>query len=293
MKMLIVGSNGFIGRPLADKLKNLGFQVVEMSSADGSGIDPVTGLLPRDFSFPKGVSTVIYLAQSPLASKTIEGASHSLSVNCVSAVRLASMAIHSKVQRFVYLSTGNVYAPSFDRLYVDSPVRRDNLYSLSKVHAEEALTLLRDQCEMIVVRPFGVFGDGQKERLIPNLIKKVQMNEIISLHPSPSEMAHKPNETDGLRISLIHIEDAVDILATIAIEGGVNYLNLAGPEISSIQSLAQKISRLSGKESSFIIEEDCRETDYIADFQSAKEILGRDFISIETGLTSLIGSSVA
>ena len=162
MKMLIVGSNGFIGCSLAAKLKNLGFQVIEMSSTDGSGIDPVTGLLPVDFSFPKGVSTVIYLAQSPLASKTIKGASHALSVNCVSAVRLASMAVHSKVQRFIYLSTGNVYAPSFDKLSVDSPLRRDNLYSLSKVHAEEALTLFRNQCEMIVVRPFGVLETGKK-----------------------------------------------------------------------------------------------------------------------------------
>ena len=40
MKMLIVGSNGFIGCSLAAKLKNLGFQVIEMSSTDGSGIDP-------------------------------------------------------------------------------------------------------------------------------------------------------------------------------------------------------------------------------------------------------------
>tara|TARA_Y100001936_G_C15785400_1_gene513579 strand:- start:98 stop:715 length:618 start_codon:yes stop_codon:yes gene_type:complete len=203
------------------------------------------------------------------------------------------MAIHSKVQRFIYLSTGNVYAPSFDKLSVDSPLRRDNLYSLSKVHAEEALALFRNQCEMIVVRPFGVFGDGQKERLIPNLIKKVQTNEIISLHPSPGEVACKSNETKGLRISLIHIKDAVDILVTIATNGGVNCLNLAGPETSSIQSLTQKISLLLGKKCSFMIAEDPRETDYIADFQSAKEILGRDFMSIETGLTSLIDSSVA
>src|SRR5262245_22420059 len=125
LKIVVVGSRGFLGRHLVSHLKARRLDVVELSSSSAAGIDAVSGLLPSSFTLPAATDAVVYLSQSPWYRKVPEMAGHVLNVNVVSAARIAELCRRAGVRRLVYTSTGNVYAPAFSPLSEASPLRRD------------------------------------------------------------------------------------------------------------------------------------------------------------------------
>src|SRR5262245_4623383 len=109
MRVTIIGSRGFLGRALVARLTQRGWDVEGISSSSPGGLDPITGLLPAEFSFRPDTAAVMYLAQSPYYRQVPERADHLLAVNVVSAVKAAEAARRGGVRRFVYASTGSVY----------------------------------------------------------------------------------------------------------------------------------------------------------------------------------------
>ena len=287
MRVLVIGSGGYMGRHLMSKLANQGIDAVGASSGDGTGINPDTGLFPENFIIPNGITTVVYLAQSPRYRQVPDQAAHVLAVNVMSVVHAAAAARASGIQRFIYISTGSVYSPAFHPLTEDSPVRRDNWYVLSKLHGEEALSLFRPEMEIIIVRPFGVYGPGQQGRLVPNLIDSVKNGKAVSLQPRPK----KPNDWDGLKISLCFIEDAIRILLALIKGGGPSYLNLAGPTALSIRSMAETIGRLIKHAPGFEMASTPRDSNLIADIHRLQDTVDFQFTSFEDGLGSMLAAS--
>jgi nucleoside-diphosphate-sugar epimerase len=267
-------------------LASKGIDRLGLSSGNGSGIDPATGLFPTDFAISPGTSVVVYLAQSPRYRQVPEEAAHVLAVNSLSAVRAAILARAAGVERFIYVSTGTVYAPSFFPLSENAPVRRDNWYVLSKLHGEEALNLFRRDMEVIVVRPFGVYGPEQSGRLVPNLIDSVDSGRPISLQPRPNDQ----DDRGGLKISLCYVDDATNILIRLAMDGGPPCLNLAGLEALSIRSIAEAVGDLLGREPVFETSATLRDTDLIADPRLLAETLSPSFTSFGEGLARVIAA---
>lgn len=289
MKALVIGSGGYMGRHLMLGLANAGVNGVGISSGNGSGIDPSSGLLPADFVIPPGTSVVVYLAQSPRYRQVPEQASHVLAVNAQSAVRAAISARAAGVRRFIYVSTGTVYAPSFSPLGEDAPVRRDNWYALSKLHGEEALALFRGDMDVIVVRPFGIYGPGQSGRLVPNLIASIRADRPVTLQPR----LDAPDDRDGLRISLCYVDDATGILLRLARDGGPACLNLAGPDALSIRAMAQSIGALLGRSPIFEISPSCRDSDLVADIGLLADTVSPKFTMFREGLEKVVAAASA
>lgn len=288
MKVLIIGSKGFIGSHLLSFLTKKGIDSAGISSSDCNAIDPKTGILSGEFSIPSGTGTIIYLSQSPFYHQLPEMASHLMSVNVLSAMKVADLARRAMVRRFIYASSGNVYAPSFEPLCEDSPLCRNNWYSLSKVHAEEILSLYRNDIEVIVVRPFGIYGPGQTNKLVSKLLNSVLQNRIIPIERNP----HNFDDIDGLKISLCYIDDIVEILYRLSINGGPAYLNIAGDEVFSIRQITNLISGYLKKEPIYEIVEDNRKCNLIADISLLKKILNPVFTEIHDGISRTIKSEV-
>ena len=114
-----------------------------------------------------GTDAVYYLAQFPHYRSFPRGAGDLYSVNVAGALRAAEAARDAGARFFCYASTGSVYRPAFGPLREDHPVRRDLPYALSKVAAEEALALFGGPMRCLCTRLFGVFGPGQRDRLVP------------------------------------------------------------------------------------------------------------------------------
>lgn len=284
MKVIIVGSGGFIGNHLYKFLQGEGIQVLGASSADGTGIVPRTGVLPYDFSIAPETDAIVYLAQSPYYNMVPEKFSHLVNVNVVSAVKVAEIARRAKVRRFIYASTGNVYAPSFAPFSESSPLRKDNWYSLSKVHAEEVLSLYKNDMDLVIMRIFGVYGPSQIDKLVPKLLSSVLQSKEISIERNPEDQS----DLGGLKISLCYIDDIVEIISNLISKGGPSVLNIAGNEATSLRQMVNVMGQFFGKEPVLTVAEHCRRGDLIADISLLKSILNPQFTSLESGLKKTI-----
>lgn len=284
MKVSIIGCHGYMGSHLRATLSEQGIEVVGFSSTDGSGVDPESGLFGNSFTLPPGVNTVVYMAQSPRYRAVPDQASHVMAVNTLSAVRAAIVARASNATRFIYISTGTVYAPTFSPILEHSPVRRDNWYSLSKLHAEEGLALLSRDMEVIVVRPFGVYGPKQTGRLVPNLVRSIRSGTPINLQANPKNVSDR----DGLKISLCFIDDAIDIIQRLVLHGGPSFLNLAGDEQLSIRDMAIKIGEQLGINPKFEFSEHARDTNLVADISELRKFFTQDFIRFDEGINRVL-----
>jgi UDP-glucose 4-epimerase len=284
VKAMVIGAGGFLGRHLCHAWARRGIDVIASSSADATGIDPATGLLPDAFRVPPGTDAVVYLAQSPRGALLPASADHLLAVNVVSAVRAATRAREAGARRFVYASTGNVYRPSFDALREGDPLCRDNWYSLSKVQAEEALALMQGELDVTSVRIFGLYGPGQSGRLVPNLAASVAQHRPVTLAPRPGAARCD----GGLRISLLHVDDAVRILAALLELRGLPVLNLGGPEALDIRGLAEIIGERLGVAPELRETDRARAGDLVADIRLLQTALGPTFVPIREGLEAVV-----
>jgi len=283
MTTLVIGSAGYIGRQLMAGLAADGLPAAGASSSDGTGIYPNTGLLPDTFSVAAGTGAVVYMAQSP-RYRDPEQASHVLAVNVVSAVRAAGAARKAGVRRFIYVSTGTVYAPSFEPLTEAAPVCGADWYSLSKIQGEQAVQMFRDDMDVHVVRPFGVYGPGQTGRLVPNLMASIQEGRAITLQGRRDD----PIDVDGLRISLCHVDDATRIIIHLIQHGGPACLNLAGEQAASIRTLATLLGELLGRPPVLAAATAFRNFDLVADIGLLRQFQSMVFTPLREGLATLI-----
>lgn len=266
-------------------LKKQGINVHEVSSSLPSGINPVTGIFNQNFSLPLGTYAVVYLSQSPYYKQVPQMAHHLMSVNVVSAIKAAELAIEIGAQKFFYASSGNVYAPSFFPLKEDSPLRRDNWYSLSKIFAEEALLLLKELIDMKILRFFGVYGPKQKNKIIPNIIEKILNDQEILIYKNP----HDPKDLNGLKISLCYIDDIVKIIFNLLFcDSKSEIINVAGNRPISIKEIALTVGKYLEKKPKFKILNEYRETDFIADISLLKQIINPTFTDFDLGIKKVI-----
>ncbi|CAN1209693.1 NAD-dependent epimerase/dehydratase [Tumidithrix helvetica PCC 7403] len=286
MKVLIVGSGGYIGQHLLKYLQTQGIDVLGVSSSDSNGISPLTGTLSDRFSIPPETHTVIYLSQSPFYRQVPEKAGHLLNVNVVSAVQVAEMARQAKVKRFIYTSTGNVYAPSFSSLGEASPLNRSNWYALSKIHAEEALSMFKNDMDITIVRLFGVYGGGQTDKLVPNLFNSISQGNKIFVDRNPQDLS----DLDGLKISLIYIEDLIRIIAQCIYteKTGMGTINVSSNEIVSIRSIVEHVSNILKKSVEIEVREQYRTFNLIADIQRLQKTFNPIFTPFEEGVKMVI-----
>jgi UDP-glucose 4-epimerase len=283
MRICIIGSGGYVGSALAQACTERQDKL-QLVSSRSNGIDTTTGLLPSNFEIKAGTDVVYYLAQSPHYRQVPEYAAHLLSVNCATAVQAAFAAKKAGVKRFIYTSTGSVYTPSFSPLHEQSPLQRDNWYSLSKVQAEEALALFRRDMDITIVRPFGIYGPGQTDKLVPNLMRRVLSGDEISIDQNPKDST----DVGGLRISLCYIHDTVQILYNLIEQTGIECLNLAGSEAISIRTMVEIMGRISGINAKIILSDKYRQFDLIADTVLLTRVLNPEFTDIETGLAQML-----
>jgi nucleoside-diphosphate-sugar epimerase len=284
MKAVVVGSGGFLGSAVVRELARRGHSVIPLSSSKAEGIEPGTGLFRSRPRFSGDADVVLFFAQSPFSREVPACADHLFAVNCVAAVQAALAAREAGIRRFIYTSTGNVYAPSYAAHAESAPVRRDNWYSLSKVHAEEALALLRNELDVTVARLFGLYGPGQTGRLVPNLLNSIEAGREITLQPGPADGP----TTGGLRVSLCHVADVARILVDLTPVRGVPTLNIASEETPDVRSIAEGIGRALGRSARFKVSDVARPFDLIADTSRLKALLAPCFIDLESGLRETV-----
>ena len=276
MHVAVVGAGGFIGGSLCRALPAAGHTVCAVSSAS-DGFDAATGLLRDQPLSQRPLDAMIYLSQSPHYRLVPEHAPHLWSVNVVSAIKAAEWAVRCGARRIVHASTGNVYLPSFDAHRESDEVNRRDWYPLSKRQAEEALQLF-DGIDVTSARLFGVYGPGQRSKLVPNLAAKLLADEEILLAPHPDR-----GDDGGLHLNMVYVDDVTRVLIRLLETRGPAAINVAAPEVSSIRSMSESMGRCLGRRPRFRAAPAARQFDLIADVTLLTALVGSGFTSFDDG----------
>ena len=144
MKILITGSKGFVGTHLTRRLKEK-HEVVSYDLKEGRDIFNQK-LLDKYF---KGVDVVIHLAAFVSGIESWDKPEAYLLNNGIGTLKVIKSAIADGVRKIIIFSSAAVYGDPL------TP------YGASKILAETIAKSYKDQIEVIIVRPFNIYGNGQ------------------------------------------------------------------------------------------------------------------------------------
>ena len=264
---LITGANGLLGRSMCNKLSQQSDYVYALTRELLLEPIPNVTYIPINFespwsdqALPTSVDTIIHLAQSVKFRDFPEKAADIFGVNIDSTARLLNYAKNAGAKQFIYASSGGVYeggSLALDENSPISPVGKLGFYLGSKMCSEILVQSYAALMQVIVIRPFFIYGPGQnRSMLIPRL-----MDNIISGNPISLMGKH------GIRINPIHVEDAAaSIVAALLIKESATF-NIAGPKVMSIHEICNGIGHYLGKSPVFV-NQSGQANDLIADITS-------------------------
>jgi nucleoside-diphosphate-sugar epimerase len=268
--VLVTGAAGLIGREFL-RLASPGSDTVAIAR-DLTGIDvSVTNgstewlqLDLRDPAFarrlPGRIDAIVHLAQSREYRDFPTGAVDVVDVNLGATARLLDYARGAGVERFVFASTATIYEPSHAPLSELSPIRCTSFYAASKRAAELLIEQYGELMTCWLMRIFTVYGAGQRDRLIANLVHRIEAGEPVTVQGR-----------SGLRVSPILAADVARVLWQVAAPGhsipesGCGVLNLGGREALGIRELAEQIGQATGTAPQFVFSEGDDPPGWIAD----------------------------
>lgn len=173
LSVLITGANGFVGSRLCRLFAEKGYQVIagvrktaDLSFLNGIDVEYRYGDVTDPDSLSAMVTGVDYIIHNAGVVKA-KGAETFYYVNEKGTVALAEAVIKNNpaVKKFIYISSLAAAGPSLD----GQPVKESETphpiseYGKSKLAAEVALPPFFDKLPIVILRPSGVYGPGDKE----------------------------------------------------------------------------------------------------------------------------------
>ena len=192
-RVLVTGADGFIGSHLVEHLLRAGTHVTALAQynsfnfwgwlEDISSLDQiqvVTGDI-RDshfcLSLAKNVDIVFHLAALIPIPYSYRAPESYVETNIKGTLNLCQGALGGAVQKFVHLSTSEVYGTAkYIPMDENHPLQAQSPYSASKIGEDAIATSFYNsfQLPVIIARPFNVYGPRQSARaVIPAIISQI------------------------------------------------------------------------------------------------------------------------
>lgn len=186
-RILVTGSNGFVGQHLVKELADNGMTVVGVGGSIGTHDKSpyLESYLELDLSKPEeaakidftGVDGVVHLAGLAAVGPSFDDPMSYMNINVGIEVNLFETAIKQNVQpRFLIISSGTLYNPKAALpLTEGSPVDPSSPYAVSKIGQEQmALYYQSRGFETLIARPFNHIGPGQGPGfLVPDVAQQL------------------------------------------------------------------------------------------------------------------------
>lgn len=217
MKFSVFGFNGFIGSNMVDFLRN---QKIECDEIDPN--DPQV--------FEKNLGHVIYCIG-------VTGDFRKKPFDTVEAhvCLLSKILKQCKFDSFLYLSSTRIYYNSIttdeDNVQIiTNPNKFEDIYNISKIMGE-SLCLASNKQNIRIARLSNVVGDNVKtDNFLTSLIHDAVINKKIILHTTVE------SEKD-----YVFVNDVVEILSKIALEGKNKIYNIASGENIKVKEIIEEL----------------------------------------------------
>ncbi len=250
MKILVTGATGFIGRNLLPALVNLGGNNSVLAVAHQLTAEELhfsVNWVAADLSVSKWTKSlpdedfdvVIHLAQSNHYREFPNQGMDIFSINVKATFELAEWALKHNVKRFLFASTGNVYGTKDSMLLEEDRCYPEAMYGASKLSAEILLKPFSKFMDISVLRFFSVYGPGQAGTMLPEIIKRFNRGDEITLAGNV-----------GVKFNPIYVDDcvsAINLLIATPATRGYEVLNIGGREIVDLRLVSELLEEFGRK----------------------------------------------
>ena len=275
MKILITGSESFVGKELIAKCKECKIQVIGIDSVKPENpnyefyqkdirSDQIGDLIPSD------IDAIIHLAALSRDQDCIGKSYDCFDINVMGTLNLINSAFKKNVKQFIFASSEWVY----NDFKMDEEKDEDSFIDITKHTSEYALSKLvsesnlRQQYERrfnsVTILRFGIIYGPRKNNwsAVESIFSQVKKHEKITIN----------SKRNGRRF--VHVSDICDgIIKSVGLKG-FNIINLTGDSVITIEDLIDESEKILSKKIS-VIEKNPNEIDVRnPSNKKAKEIIG-------------------
>ncbi len=286
MHILITGATGYIGSRLCRLLRaNSQNKLFSLQRSSPLSQDDIT-VIKWDLSspideavLPARIDAVVHLALARDFRRFPEGVEDLFSVNVRTTMELLEYARKAGASRFFMASTGNSYAPDVELNIGEIPEPPNDFYTASKLAAEALCRSYRSCFPINILRVFFPYGPDQDDKTVQRLITSVREGQPILL-------GRRPNG-NGDHLSLIYIDDLVQLIKVSIDEGWNGLFDVAASEILSVRHIANEIGKQLGIVAKFE-EAEFTAKDMCADLKGLNEKNPKCLRNFSEGLSALL-----
>jgi nucleoside-diphosphate-sugar epimerase len=240
MKILVIGSEGNIGRVLCPYLRGCGHEVLRIDQTQGVGSDFVTA----DINAPLDIASTmanfkpqaVYLLAAMVSRVTCEIAPAITYKTNVEGVAAIAQLCRANSAKLLYFSTSEVYGNltgALDESRTD--LAPNNRYGLSKLLGE---MVVRYECaqglDATIVRPFMFYHEGETRGEHRSAL--VRFAEALCADGTVTVHA-------GAARSWMHLDDGVVVLERLlrvhCFSGAPTVINVGSPRLHTMQHAAE------------------------------------------------------
>jgi len=232
-RILVTGSEGFIGKTLVKKLSGMGYDVIgfDISNGDIAEDGSLAYLEKEEISYVFHLAGKTFVPESWLHPFLFYRTNVLGTGNVLEFCRKTGSGL-------TYISSYLYGTPEYLPVDENHPVKAYNPYSHTKLVAEEICRYYREQFKLgiSIFRPFNVYGPGQSVQfLIPELIHKVldpgiSTVEVMDLRP---------------KRDFVYIDDFVEALF-LSMDGPRGIYNIGSGISVSVEEVLTDILDITG-----------------------------------------------
>jgi UDP-glucose 4-epimerase len=185
MKIMILGSEGFVGKNLTKGLSHhniFAADMVDKSKTSNYKRFDITNYNSVE-NLVKDVDVVIDLVAHSLVS-SLDGSITNAQINIMGLLNLLEVCRKNKIPKVIFTSASSLIGePQTFKVTEDHPAKPKTAYGITKFTSEHYLRLYNELYDLdyVAFRFFNIYGPYQKNGLIPNLYNKFIKNEPLTV----------------------------------------------------------------------------------------------------------------
>jgi nucleoside-diphosphate-sugar epimerase len=250
MRVFLTGGTGFIGGRVAEQLRARGDDVVALvrtpskaGALKAAGCEIIEGDLADVAAIRRGVQgadAVIHAGADYRVGVPKREREQLVDANIRGTERVLDAATEAGVGRIVYVSTGNVYGNTREKV-ADESYRRDesegflSAYDETKYRAHQvALDRIAKGAPVVIVQPGAVYGPGDTSQ-VANLIDQTRTGKM--------KMLMFPEFT----LEYVHVDDLASGIVAALDQGRIGESYNLGGEEATMRDLITHVAELSDR----------------------------------------------